>query len=703
MRYSRCATLLVIGLVAAGGVGASEWIRIGPDAGMVTALAAHPSDPEIALAGTDDAGIFRSQDGGGSWSSVGLRGLGITVIRFSESDPTRVYAGLTRWSQNQIPGGVFSSDDAGLSWTAARGELEDDACPPGSDCFLYLEINDLAVDPSNSSIVWAATDHGLFKTTNAGNSWSRVARIGDDRVISVMVTSGDPHVILVSWPKNGVVKSSDGGVVWRPASYGLQYLDNQGRLLLYSPYEMVEAPWSAGIVFGRVGAEFLFRFDTTVGIWSRVEALDVLPPRGAYQGPWLSCLVPGPLGSQDLWLGTVWSGVVRSSDGGLSWTYADSIGIDCEDMHWEVPIPGTHSFLEIPVMAVLAGSGDRIVAGTTSRSLVRSLDGGSTWHPSSGGLSNSYPLSLLIDETDVEHMIVGTSGHGLFLTADGGETWTEVLSHELFPCDYWGPNPFGFPPPDCWSWPEIRRVPESGVIARGGCGTHVSFDHGLNWQPAGEFDYWPLGRSSDDQLWYVQESLYQILRGDGVDTNWQACGELPSAPYPDRLIEAVVFHDSAPDVALVGRYGDLFRTEDGCQSWTQTGEAFAECRIYWLGADPERPGRYLVSSSCGLWESTDQALSWELIGFSETLVYELLFDPDRKDVVYARVAENGVLYSTDRGENWRPLGRGLGEGWVTDLALDPDGSALYAAVYGDGVYRLSLPPRFDRIRGDQPQ
>jgi len=695
MRYWLCATLFVIGLIAAGGVGASEWIRIGPDAGMVTALETHPSDQDIALAGTDDAGIFRTQDGGGSWSSVGLRDLGITVIRFSASDPARVYAGLTRWSQNQIPGGVFFSDDGGLSWTAARAGLEHYVYPPGSGWYRYLEINDLAVDPSNSAIVWAATDHGLFKTSDGGTSWSRMARIGDDRVNALAVIFGDPNEVFVGWPGQGVLRSDDGGVTWSDASAGLEYLDNQGRLLLHDPYELVEAPGSAGIVVGRVSGESLFRYDATENLWSRVQARS----RG------MSCVVPGPQGSQDLWLGTGWRGVVRSTDSGENWFPVDGIGIDCEDSR-----TGHDSFLEIPVMAVFAGSGERVIAGTTIGTIVRSLDGGATWHPSFRGLSNSYPLSLLIDETDAERMIVGTFLQGLFFTENGGDSWDEVLSHEVFPCNFWGAGTIDPPPPFCWSWPEIRRVPESGVIARGGCGTHVSFDHGLNWQEAGEFDHWPLGHSSDDQLWYVQESLGQILRGDGVNTNWQTCGELPSAPYPDLLIEAVVFHDSAPDVALGGRYGDLyrtgdlFRTEDGCQSWTQTGEAFAECRIYWLGADPDRPGRYLVSTGCGLWESIDNALSWELIGFSERLVYELLFDPYRRDVVYARVGQNGVLYSTDRGESWRPLGQGLGEGWgVTDLVLDPNGSALYAAVYGDGVYRLSLPPRFDRIRVEQPQ
>ncbi len=691
----KCAHVVVVAsicMVGALGVGAADWNRMGPDAGNLTALAAHPSDPEIALAGTQYAGVFRTQDGGRSWVHTGLRELGITVFEFSAVDPNRVYAGLTRWPMDRSPGGVFVSDDGGLSWTAARSGLESVFCPPDSDCDFYLEINDLAVDPIDSSTVWAATDYGLFLTNDAGDSWSQVPEIGGYRVLSVTVTSDEAHTVFVSWPSFGVVKSEDGGFSWIDASVGLEHLHHTGREVLYSLDELVEAPWNPGLLFGRINSEDLFRFDPNDQTWSQVEALDALPFRGAYNQRWLSCVVPGPPGSQDLWLGTFWSGVIRSTDGGVSWAYTDSIGIDCEDNLWE---PGTESFLEIPVMAVLAGSGERIVAGTTSRSIVRSLDGGSTWHPASEGLSNSYPYSLLIDEAQPGRMLVGTRGHGLFLTEDGGGAWTEALSHQVFPCDFWGPNPWSQPPPDCWTWFEIREAPQDRVMVRGECGIFVSFDRGAGWQPAGEIDHWPLGHSNNDQFWYVRDQGL-VLFGDGDDANWQACGEVP-APYSNgRSVEHVVFHELEPEVALAVRRVGLFRTEDGCGSWIQTGEALTGDGLYnyWARVDPGCPGRFLVSNARGLWESIDHALTWELIGFDDNPVYDLLFDPIRENVVYATTAQDGIVYSMDRGESWGSFGLSWAAGKIGDIALDPDGSTLYAAVYGDGVYRLNLNTRF---------
>ncbi len=106
MKYAHVVVVASICMVGALGVGAADWNRMGPDAGNLTALAAHPSDPEIALAGTQYAGVFRTQDGGRSWVHTGLRELGITVF--------------VSWPSF----GVVKSEDGGFSWIDASVGLE---------------------------------------------------------------------------------------------------------------------------------------------------------------------------------------------------------------------------------------------------------------------------------------------------------------------------------------------------------------------------------------------------------------------------------------------------------------------------------------------------------------------------------------------------------------------------------------------------
>jgi photosystem II stability/assembly factor-like uncharacterized protein len=108
---------LLVGDVCGRGVlrsddGGDTWqsSSVGLDDGNVSALAFHPTDPNLVWAGTLHRGVYRSDDGGRTWRSA-RAGLGYRYVRFLTVDPQgRLYAAV----QN---GGVFESDDGGTSWT----------------------------------------------------------------------------------------------------------------------------------------------------------------------------------------------------------------------------------------------------------------------------------------------------------------------------------------------------------------------------------------------------------------------------------------------------------------------------------------------------------------------------------------------------------------------------------------------------------
>jgi photosystem II stability/assembly factor-like uncharacterized protein len=61
-------------------------------------------------------------------------------------------------------------------------------------------------------------------------------------------------------------------------------------------------------------------------------------------------------------------------------------------------------------------------------------------------------------------------------------------------------------------------------------------------------------------------------------------------------------------------------------------------------------------------------------------------------VIYVSAQDSGVLYSTDGGKTWTSLNKGLLTRAVVSLALSADGSVLYAATVGGGVFRLGALP-----------
>src|SRR5204863_420687 len=87
-----------------------------------------------------------------SWTSNGPTGELVEALAIDPSTPTTLYAGTL--------GGVFKSTDAGGSWTAITTGLTN------------LEVQAIAIDPSTPTTLYAGTGGGMFKSTDAGGSWT---------------------------------------------------------------------------------------------------------------------------------------------------------------------------------------------------------------------------------------------------------------------------------------------------------------------------------------------------------------------------------------------------------------------------------------------------------------------------------------------------------------------------------------------------
>src|SRR5258708_3429885 len=96
----------------------ARWLWIGPEGRAVTALAFDPSLPGTVYAGTEFAGVWKSSDGGVSWSVTGpglpSRGGGLALAVAGRS-PSTVYAGTRA--------GVFVSINGGATWSTANAGL----------------------------------------------------------------------------------------------------------------------------------------------------------------------------------------------------------------------------------------------------------------------------------------------------------------------------------------------------------------------------------------------------------------------------------------------------------------------------------------------------------------------------------------------------------------------------------------------------
>ena len=146
--------------------------------------------------------VFRTTDGGDSWlgSSTGLRTRGVTAFAIDPGSPETVYAGT-------VSEGLFKSVDGGTTWTCVTSGLQ-------SSGLQSLEVYALAIGDGAPAAVYAATNYGVLRTQDAGENWAVL--YGAGWVTTLAVAPGLPSTLYagVLESPSGVLMSTDAGETW---------------------------------------------------------------------------------------------------------------------------------------------------------------------------------------------------------------------------------------------------------------------------------------------------------------------------------------------------------------------------------------------------------------------------------------------------------------------------------------------------------
>jgi photosystem II stability/assembly factor-like uncharacterized protein len=140
-------------------------------------LAHHPDIFDLVFAGTEPAGIFVSRDGAERWNAC----LEVTALRDSHgwmlpySPEAGCIRGFTLCGQRVYAavevGGVLRSDDGGANWALVAGSDGNPDLSGPPEPFIYPDVHDIAVHPSDRNLVFAATGGGLYRSKDGGANW----------------------------------------------------------------------------------------------------------------------------------------------------------------------------------------------------------------------------------------------------------------------------------------------------------------------------------------------------------------------------------------------------------------------------------------------------------------------------------------------------------------------------------------------------
>ncbi|MBK9154162.1 MAG: hypothetical protein IPM25_08095 [Chloracidobacterium sp.] len=345
----------------------------------------------------------------------------VNDIEVDPNDTRIIYAAMAS-------GGILKSINGGTSWTTLF------------DKEAVMSIGDVAISPSNPSIVWAGTGEsnnrqssswgdGVYRSLDGGKTWKNMGLAGTHHIARVIVHPTNPDVVYVAatgrlWgpnPERGVFKTSDGGKTW---AHVLKVNDDTGATELAIDNESPNILYAAmyqrrRTVFGFNGSgehSALYKSNDSGETWTKItrgmpydteNAPAQRPPTLLETGRISIAVYPKNTNIVYVTIEHANGGIYRSNDKGETWSKVAEIG--------SVPRPMYFSKLRVD-----PNNDQRLwLAGVAMQ---YSEDGGKTWTGNFSRAPHADTHGIWINPRDSDHIIQGNDG-GINISYDRGRTW----------------------------------------------------------------------------------------------------------------------------------------------------------------------------------------------------------------------------------------------------------------------------------------
>jgi photosystem II stability/assembly factor-like uncharacterized protein len=375
----------------------------------VRSLAVAPSNPQVLVAGTL-TGVFRSRDGGETWSRISpeddpeLRNVDSIAVDYNDSET--IYAGT--W---HLP---WKTRDGGRSWRSIHLGIIDDS-----------DIMTMTVDRRLPSLVYATACSGIYRTRDAGERWTKVRGIpSSSRRTRAFALNPDRPDVLYAGTTQGFWVSEDAGNSWKLRSDPSLVVNavlvlTDGTLLLGCDGAGVRRSRNGGVLWTDSSAGFSERFVSRIlfdlggdrllaGILGDRQYGGVFTASRA-DGAWTR-LAPGLEGREVLSLAVGGTSVFVGTDAGV---YVAAGGGP-----WR-KLPTSPDGRETRALDVAAVS-DRVVLVATPSTLLRTADGGEHWEKTSAGMGAVNALA--ISSLDPSRALAA-SPIAFYASRDAGASW----------------------------------------------------------------------------------------------------------------------------------------------------------------------------------------------------------------------------------------------------------------------------------------
>jgi|GEM_PF-2787777 len=658
-----------IGLPVATHLG--EWVNLGPKnyGGKAHDVVVHPTDENTVYAaygcysdshstnGTG-AGLWRTRNGGKFWEAV----IGadedpcVLSVDVHSQQPNFVVAGLRGWALNRHPGDVRLSRDGGDTW-------ESIGPPSAGDPSLHVFA--VKFDMADPNTIYAATHKGLFKTTTAGQDWTKVLDYSgtgfwpDSPTLALHPT--ESGTLLLAVRTLGIQRTIDGGKSWIRVDAGMDQRDTITVLswarsnpdVVYA--ERISPHLDSG---GHHDQMFTYQSSDAGRTWSPTAVINA-----RHQNRYDMGIAVDPSDEDHVIIGN--SSMVYSTDG-LRTTRSPQRPLHADQL--------TTAF---------APSNPNIVYNANDGGLWKSTDGGLTWRRADRGVRTNHISSFAVyPNTRIINLSAADYGAIAYDPQDPQEHgWHNSDCGSEYRSNYVNPND-----------PELAYYGGGGTTpltlignANRDC---VAIDPASAESRAGHI---PMAFDPVDAN-TIYAGLGHVWKSTDNGASWKSIG-IEEVFQAGRHINVFQVAPSDPQTlyAFTNQNGNLWATHaGGGDSWTAV-QTFSSPRT--LAVMPDDANALYVGTDMGtddrhgLFRSNDGGLKFEkLTAFPNVPVNKIVIDPQNTARLFVATGR-GVLLTEDSGASWAQLGREMPAGIVVDESLV--GRTLYASS-DQGLWSMEL-------------
>lgn len=638
----------------------SNWQPIGPfthtntgswssGQGRVNSIIIDPNSPNTYYSGAPAGGLWKSTDAGVTWETTtdDLPQIGVSGIAIDYNDSDIIYIATGDDDGNDSSCiGVMKSIDGGMTWNTTGLNTGN---TPNS-------MNDIYIHPTNSSVLWVATSDGVFKSANAGSSWTNNNGTNNLNIKDIKIHPTNPNVIYAVTPNN-FYKSTDGGNNFNIViGQGLPTSSNRLVIDVTPNNPNVVYVLSANNSWGfqglykstNQGSSFVLRASqATVG--------DIFESTQAWYD---MAMAVSDVNEDEVYVGVL--NVWKTSNSGQNFTKINN---------WNAPFTSTYTHADIHLLRFYNGS---LFVGSDG-GFYKSTDSAANFTDLTAGMQISQFYKIAVSKQSSDKMVGGlqdNGGHAYsndqwqnYYGADGMDTAIDPNNSDAF----YGFTQFGG---------SLNISTSAGGDLSGQVGS-----------PAGEQGNWvtPLAMNSESELYSGFSRLYK-LNG----SSWQAI-----SPNLGTNIDRLEIDDLNPDNIFIATNNTLRKSTNRGVSFTNV-ETFSSnitsievntsnSNIVYVTTSGTFSGRVYKSIDGG---NTFANITGSLPGVTKNCIKHQNFHS--QNPLYLATSL-GVYRYDDSTNDWELFNNNLPNVTVTDIEINVFDDILTASTYGRGIWQSSIP------------